>query len=1023
MKLKLTWLMTLFMAFVMQFSFAQEKTITGTVTSAGDGLPLPGVSVIVKGTSRGVQTDFDGIYSIKANTGETLVFSYVGTKTVEKVVGSASKIDVSLAEDLTALEEVVIEAYSNNAISREKSTSAITTLTAESVESRPNASVVTALQGQVSGLNIGTGSGQPGANSTIILRGVGSINGNIEPLFIVDGVPVDEDNFRSINQNDIASISVLKDASASSLYGSRGANGAIVVTTKRGKFGTATEVNYRSQFGYSILPEANFEVMNTRQKLLLDRQQGEGLGNGLSDAAIAVIANSVDTDWSDIFFRQGTTVNHNISISSGAANSSTFSSIGYFEQNGVTLRSNLKRFSFRNNYTAKSENEKFNFGSNVTMNYSESNFIQNEATGNLSNPFIVPYVAKPYFSPYNPDGSINIIGFNEDSFDNTPYTSLNNTELNTNKTEEIKIIASVNGSYELLKNVTAGIRFGLDYTQQNGTFIEDPESIYGSTAVTPAGPNAADFQGQHFESLSRDARFNNVVSLNYNNIFADKHTIDLSLFTEYSKSYLLSNSLNAFGLDPKLDGFGTAFIGGTTFEDLNDNGEIDGANEFPYIPTVSVGRAVVGLFSYFGVAKYDYDERYGLQASVRRDASSRFSSSNRWATFYSVSGRWNIHNEAFMEDSVFNSLKLRVSYGTSGNDRITGGYYGARFNTYNTYALGTGYNNTPAYFASQIANETLKWETTTQTNIGLDFALWDYKLSGTIDVYSKDTDDLFQSQPVSALNGITTLAANIGSMNNKGVELSLNWKAISNEDFNLSFFANGSYNKNEVTKLPNGEDVPGVRLSLSEGQPIGSFFAVRWAGVNPANGNPLYLDIDGNITETYTEDNRVFIDKAIYPTFQGGFGFNSSYKGFSLDTQFSFVADIYRYNGSLGVIEDPTLTGLANSSVTLATAWQQPGDVTAIPSLNTPSTRNLLTDRYIEDASFLRLRNVSLGYSFDDVLKEGSFISSLKLYVQAENLITFSKWRGWDPESNYRASDFFDYPTVKIVTLGLDVKF
>lgn len=1010
------------MAFVMQLSFAQEKTVTGTVTSAVDGLPLPGVSVIVKGTSRGVQTDFDGNYSINANSNEVLVFSYLGMQTSEKPVGSLSKIDVALQEDAESLEEVVIEAYSNNTISKEKTTSAITTLSAETVDSRPNASVVTALQGQVSGLNIGTGSGQPGANSTIILRGVGSINGNIEPLFIVDGVPVDEDNFRSINQADIETISVLKDASASSLYGSRGANGAIVITTKRGKFGSKLDVTYRTQFGYSQLPEANFEVMNSRQKLELDRQLGEGLGNGLSDAAIATIANSVDTDWTDVFFQKGQTINHNISISSGTANSSSFSSLGYFEQNGVTLRSNIKRFSFRNNFSAKSENEKFNFGTNLTMNFSESNFIQNEATGNLSNPFIVPYVAQPYYSPYNPDGSLNVVGTGLDDFSNTPYTALNNTFLNTNKTEEIKIIGAVNASYEVFKNITAGVRFGLDYTQQNGFFIEDPESVYGSTAVTPLGAEAAAFQGQHFESLSRDVRFNNVVSLNYNNVFADKHTLDVSLYSEYSKSYLLTNSLNAFGLDPKLDGFGTAFIGGTTYEDLNGDGLIT-ANEFPYIPTVSVGRAVVGLFSYFGVVKYDFEERYGLQLSARRDASSRFANSNRWATFYSVAGRWNIHNESFMDDSAFNSLKLRVSYGTSGNDRITGTYYGTRFGTLNTYALGTGYNNTPAYFTNTIANDDLKWETTTQTNIGLDFAVWNYKLSGTLDVYNKDTDDLFQSQPVSSLNGVNTLPANIGSMNNKGVELSLNWKAFSGEDFNLSFFANGSYNKNEVTALPNGEDVPGVRLSLSEGQPIGSFFAVRWAGVNPANGNPLYLDIDGNITETYTEDNRVFIDKAIYPTYQGGFGFNSNYKGFSLDTQFSFVADIYRYNGSLGVIEDPTLTSLANSSVTLAQAWQQPGDVTSIPALNTPSTRNLLTDRYLEDASFLRLRNIAFGYNFDDMLKDVSFISSLKLYVQAENLITWSKWRGWDPESNFRASDFFDYPTVKIFTLGLDVKF
>ena len=261
-------------------------------------------------------------------------------------------------------------------------------------------------------------------------------------------------------------------------------------------------------------------------------------------------------------------------------------------------------------------------------------------------------------------------------------------------------------------------------------------------------------------------------------------------------------------------------------------------------------------------------------------------------------------------------------------------------------------------------------------------------------------------------------------MNNKGVELALNWQAYTSEDFSISIFANGSHNKNKITKLPSGENVDnGGRTILSEGRPIGSFFAVRWAGVNPANGQNLYYDVDGNITDLYTEDDRVFIDKAIYPTYQGGFGFNSNWKNFSLDTQFSFVADIYRNNGSLGVIEDPTLTSLSNSSTSLANAWQQVGDVTGIPALSTESIRNRLTDRYIEDASFLRLRNITLGYNFDGLLKEGSAISKIKVFVQAENLITWSKWRGWDPESSFRSSDFFDYPTSKIFTLGLDVNF
>ena len=399
MKTKFSVMLTLLMALVVQISFAQNKNVSGTV-SDDSGLPLAGATVIIKGTSTGVSSDFDGNYSISTSVGDVLVFSYVGYLNQSQTVGTSDTINVTMALD-NALEEVIVEAYSNNLISKEKSVSAITTLSAESVDSRPNASVVQMLQGQVPGLNIGTGSGQPGANSLIILRGVGSINGNIEPLFIVDGVPVDEDNFRSINNSDVATISILKDASASSLYGSRGANGAIVITTKKGKYGSNMEVTYKLQTGFSQLPPQNFDVMNSRQKLELDRTLGIGLGNGLSDEAITAISNQVNTDWADVFYRNGTTNSHNISVSSGSEKTNSYSSFNFFEQEGVTRRSKLKRFSFRNNFNGKSDDDKFNYSSSITANYSTSDYIQNEGSGVLSNPFLVPYVALPYLSLIN----------------------------------------------------------------------------------------------------------------------------------------------------------------------------------------------------------------------------------------------------------------------------------------------------------------------------------------------------------------------------------------------------------------------------------------------------------------------------------------------------------------------------------------------------------------------------------------------------------------------------------------------
>jgi TonB-linked SusC/RagA family outer membrane protein len=1021
MKLKLTWLLTLFMAFVIQFSFAQEKTVTGTVTTVDDGLPLPGASVIVKGTARGQQTDFDGKYAIKVNQGDVLVVSYVGMKNAEITIGAGNTYSVALELD-NSLEEVVVTGFITG--KRTTTTSAVTTISAKQVDSRANASIAASLQGQVPGLNIGTGSGQPGANSVILLRGVGSINGNIEPLFVIDGVPVDEDNFRSLNNNDIANITVLKDASASALYGNRGANGVIVITTKKGTFGSKLAINYRSQFGYSVLPDKGFEVMDSFEKLTYNNLVGSGVGSSLSEAEIAALSQSTNTDWEDVFFRPGETISHNLSLSSGSELFSTFTSLGYFDQKGVTLRSDLQRFNLRSNVSGKSADSKFSYGTNLSLNFSKNNFIQNEGTGNLANPFLTPYVALPFYSQYNPDGSLNTVGSGEDGFDNTPYTALNNTVLNTNRVEEIKFIGSVNAEYEFIKNVSASMRFGIDYAYQRGIFIEDPTSVYGSTAVNSGN---AEFQGTNAENYSRDVRMNNLVGMSYGNTFGDKHDLDVSVFTEYNKSYLNTSGFTQTGLNSKVFGFGTGFIPGTTFEDLDDDGAaaLDGS-EFPYIPGISLNQITVGIFSYFGVLRYTYDDKYNFQGSVRRDASSRFSQSNKWGTFWSVSGSWNINNENFMDGSIFNTLKMRASYGVTGNDRISGGYYGSNNATYDLYGSGGGYNNSVGLFATQIGNKDLKWETITQVNLGMDFGLWNNKLTGSVDVYEKTTDDLFQSQPVSALNGVNTIAANLGQLTNTGAELVLNYTAVSSSDFNLSFFANGSYNKNEITELPGGEDEvlgTGRTNSLKVGKGLGEFFAVRWAGVNPANGNPLYSDIKGDLTETYSNDNRVWLDKSVYPTYQGGFGFNSSYKGFSLDTQFSFVADIYRYNGSLGVIEDPTLTGLSNGSTSFLNQWQQPGDITDIPRAGSPSTRNLRSDRYVEDASFLRLRNIVIGYSLNEALKDSKFIQGAKIYLQAENLITWSKWRGWDPESSFRNSDFFDYPTTKIFTLGVDLTF
>jgi TonB-dependent starch-binding outer membrane protein SusC len=1016
MKLKLTWLMTLFMAFVMQFSYAQEKTITGTVTSASDGFSLPGVNVIVKGTTRGVQTDFDGNYSIKASAGETLVFSFIGFKNLEAKIAASSTVNASLQEDIAALEEVVVVAYGTEKASNV--TSAIQTVKAEDIEQVPNASLDQILQGQAAGLNIQTSSGQPGASGTVILRGRNSINGNVEPLFIIDGVPVNEDNFRSLNSNDIANVSVLKDGSASALYGNRGAGGVIIVTTKTGKKGGGVKVAYRAQYGKSTYNDPQFEVMNSLQFLNFQRDNNIGRGAGLTDQAINALAAQANTDWREIFFRKGTTNSHEVNITTGSENTTSFNSIGYLEQEGITQRSGLQRFTFRSNVNS-SLNDRLDVSSNVTINYSKNDFAENEGTGQLDNPFIAPYISLPFVSPYNPDGSLNINGTpyttqngtNINGFLNTPFITLNTNALNEISNDEMKIIGRVGANLEIVKNVTVGSSIGVDYEHLEFKSITRPESIRGD--ITPDA-NAL-IKGSHFQGFQRSAAFIVNTNITYKNVFNEVHDFELTAGTEYNKSHFISSSFQGFGLNPKLTGSGSAITDGSVTEGPDDT-------QF-YIPIVDASSFNDGLFSYFAIGKYDYDNRYGVQASIRRDAAARFSDTNKWGTFWSVSAKWNIHNEAFFnKDGFVNELKLRASYGVAGNQRV-----GGAFNAFSLYNIdGTSYNGTVGYNLGQIDNPELKWEETGQFNVGLDFALSKYKVTGTIDVYRKETTDLFIGQPLSLLSATTSIQANLGSLENKGVELSLDYKILDG-DFKWSVNGNIAYNENKITDLgptfdPANPIPGGGGTNLAEGRPVGSFFLVEWAGVNPANGNPLWLNADGNVTDVFSTADRVFSDKTQDPAFVGGFGTNLSYKGFALNTLFTFAADQWRLNGSYAIIEDTSLASFANMSTALSRMWSQPGDVTDIPRFNSV-TRAQAGTRYLEDASFLRLRNISLSYSFDkDFLERTKLFTNLRMYVQGQNLLTFTKWRGFDPESNI-SSTFFEYPTPKTVTLGFDIEF
>lgn len=1012
MKTNFKWIYALFLVMFVQFSFAQSKTVSGTILQ--DGQPLPGVSVVVKGTNSGTQTDFDGNYSIKAEVGQTLVFSYVSLKTQSIVVGQSNTINVTMTDDVDQLEGVVVQAYRTT--TREKSNIASTTVSSKSIEARPNASFIQTLQGQVPGLNISSGSGQPGGGSQVILRGIGSINGKVEPLFIIDGMPLDADNFRSINPDDIESVTVLKDAGATSLYGSRGANGVIVVNTKKGTFEASLNVKYTVTSGFTTLQENRYNMMDARQHLGLQKTAGVGRGNTLTNEEIQ--AYDINTNWLDYFFRTGVTQNHVLGLTSGSKNLNSYTSFSYFDQEGILINTGLKRFTFRNNLTGKSSNDKFNYSTNFTANFSRSDEAPNLGTGAINRNYVLgANLSAPFISPdeYQSGSQLLTLYQGDGTLLYTPLMLIDQSRQFVNRRDEFKIIAGANASYKIAKDFTLGTSIGVDYTDSSLLTFEDPRQF---NALLFRG-NGQEFGGFQDFLSNRNFGINANTRLNYNKTINQKHTIDASIYTEYYKAHLLQFNTRQNGLNPKQasPGAGTGYV---PFNPATPNF---------YRPTTGASKVDAGLFSYFGQADYDYDSKYGFGASIRRDASYRFAATNRWGTFWSVSGRWNVSKEAFMDGSIFDVLKLRASYGTAGNQNITGeSIFGGTNLSRTLYNAGAGYAGGTGLGISQLGNFGLIWETIAQANVGVDFEMMDKRLRGTFDVYQKSTDDLYLSVPISLVYGQGFLNANTGNMTNTGVEVLLQYDIFRDTDFKLSVNFNGSFNRNRVNELPNGDEIKSLNTTVKEGHVLNEWYLIPFAGVNPSNGNLLFLDINGNLTENPNPDSdRRYTGKTgSVPVFQGGFGFDASYKGFFFNTLFSYVGDIYRLDYDLSGVQSTVLNDILqfNGSTDLFQAWTPDNRATFMPALGAPNgaTYTATSDRYLTDASFLRLRFTTIGYTFQKEMLKKTPFTNIKAFAQAENLFTLSKWRGWDAESP-RFADQYQYPTPKIISIGLELQF
>ena len=917
------------------------------------------------------------------------------------------------------IEEVVVLGY-NRTSTKPKDISANTVISSETIQDRPNASFLNSIQGAAPGVTINSSSGSPGSGKIdVIIRGVSSINADTEPLIIIDGVPMGAVQFRNLNSEDIESMSILRDAAATSIYGNRGANGVILVKTKGGKFNTPLRISYSGTTGVSILPQNNWGLASATELLTLEKRYNTGLGPTLTDEEIANYP--INTDWNKVLFNADLTQQHNVNLTFGGENASVYSSLGYFKMGGLVPNTDFQRMTFRNNITGKSNDKRFTYNAVVGLAYSRRHQLNQETNSgvnnnSIQNPLITAITTPSYLapSPYssgqalynaikgNYDGGVGAWVLQDAMSDRGVF----------GRFIEQTTFASANVSYKLADDWTITNRVGVDFKQSDSYAGRHPDSYL---AIVVKEGQGWQFGGYEDITNTKEFNFTNVLNLSYNKTIGD-HTIGLGAYMEYNKVHYLSNYRRQNGLNPRTFTIGSG-RGYVATDLVNDR----------YTRSVSATKIDAGALSYFASMDYDYASKYGLTATIRRDANYRFIEDNKWGTFWSAGARWNIDREDFMSGSTFSMLKLRASYGTQGNANVvsagdnTNALLLATNLVRDTSVGVTGYQGLPGWATGTIGNTTLQWEEISQANIGLDFKLANNKLEGTIDVYQKQTDHIYTNILSSAVTGGYGYQGNLGGIRNKGVEATLRYTPINTANARLSIFGNTSYNNNKITDI----EIPIETGSLLQvvGGPISQWNVVPYLGVNPSNGHELYLDANGNVTENPQDGDRRATGKNYIPNWVGGFGLNAEYKKFFLDVLFSYQADFYRSDNVGAWIYNPSyMVGGGMVSADLLRAWTPDNKFTDIPALTSPY-RSSTSDRFLYDASFVRLRSVMLGYNVPkDFFGEGTVIKGMRVFVQAENLYTWTKWPGYDPES-VTTFALSVYPNPRTFSLGVNLDF
>lgn len=959
-------------------ALAQQKvTVRGEVVAADTGEPLIG-AFVVTGPSSGVSTSVDGTYEVSVDAGTTLSFQFIGFQPTTFLVPSGqSEIvhNVTLESDAQALEDVVVVAYGV----RKKGTIAgsVSTVKSDAIADTPAASFDQALQGKATGLMVLSNSGEPSATASFQIRGTNSINSGTSPLFILDGIPISASDFNAISPNDIESVSVLKDASSTSIYGARAANGVVVITTKRGRIAQDARITLRTQAGFSQIAGSKWNLMNTAERI--QYEQEVGLTDGKNYEKLA----KTDVNWlNEVFNKYAPLQNYEIQASGATDKLNYYVSGGYYSQDGTTADSDFNRYNFRVNLEAQAK-KWLKIGTNSMLAY-EKYDESVEGVYAVNTPIAAARFMLPYWNPYRPDGSIASI--NDGSWKGLGENPLEWSRNNPYTTKKYKAIANFFAEATIIEGLVLKVQGGVDYTH----------GAVKSTSTPSYLPNNG--QGKAGRNSSDAFNLTVTTTLNYGFDVKDDHHLNIMLGQE--------------GVDYRSEGFSVSTAGQSN-DWLTDVSSATRATGW------SSTNSSYSYVSFFGRGEYNWGQRLYADLSVRGDGSSRFGSKGRWAAFWSLGLMWNVKSENFLKDvDWLTNAQLAVSTGTSGNSSIP---------NYDHLALVSGgkeYWGQAAIGPYSKGNENLEWEKLMTTNVALHLGFWN-RINLDAEFYNKKTTNMLMSVPVSyADGGYGFKWDNVGAMVNRGVELNLGVDVIAARNFHWNVNANVSYNYNAIKELYNGLDeyvVSTTGTKLVVGHSYGEFFLNRFAGVNPVNGDALWYDKDGNITNEIRDSDKVMVGKSCIAPWMGGFGTSLAWKGLSLSAQFSWVADRWMVNNDRFFEEGGGLFDAYNQSRRmLYDRWKKPGDVTDVPRHGVSPQ---FDTHLLEDASFLRLKNLMLSYSLPSPWMEKTrFFSGIRVYAQAQNLLTFTGFSGLDPESSsnvYKAQ----YPLARQFTFGLELTF